>query len=162
MEQWKDIPGYEGRYQVSDRGRVRSLSRKVGGPHGSTRSVRGVNLTLCPTSQGYSVVNISGVPRFVHSLVMSAFVGSKPEGMDVCHMNGNKADNQLANLQYLSRSENNKHIVHHGNRKLTVDQVKMIRERTYKRGEKRALERELGVSSGMVHAILTSRFYKDV
>lgn len=107
-ETWKPIVGMEGSYEVSDHGRVRSLDRTVRTKRGPRRvSGRILVPTLC---RGYPRVCIcsDGVNRteYVHRLVMAAFVGPCPAGMEVCHNNGDPADSRMENLRYGSCSEN--------------------------------------------------------
>lgn len=164
-EQWKPVVGFEGQYEVSDIGRVRSLCRFVRGPYGSVRRVTEAILTpyLSPTTNRF-VVNIGGKPRYVHTLVAASFLGHRPPRMDVCHVNGNRHDDRACNLRYGTRSENNQDIVHHGRRKLSVAQVHAIREasKTFKHGDRVALERKLGLAHGTVGHILRGRLYGHV
>lgn len=108
-EQWKDIPGYEGRYQVSDHGRVLSVARKVlqrradGNRH---RSVPERVLTPFPEKDGYLCVSLASQPKRIHTLVLLAFVGPRPVGAEVAHGNGRKTDNRLSNLRYATQQEN--------------------------------------------------------
>jgi len=162
MEIWKDIPGHEGQYQVSDMGNVRSLDRRVKGPYGSTRLAKGVALQSSPSQHGYPVVNIGRRPQFVHALVAQAFIGDRPKKFDVCHINGDRLDNRLSNLVYASRSDNNRHITDHGRRKLQSDQVLEIRSKTWRHGEKAELERSLGIAHGTIGHILRGRLYAHV
>lgn len=110
MEQWRDVPGYENYYQVSDLGRVRSLDRreKVGK---STRLRRGRVITPVMDRLGYLTLGLwanSDRERWtVHRLVMLAFVG--PSDLQVNHKNGNKTDNRLENLEYVTCQENMEH-----------------------------------------------------
>jgi len=91
-EVWKDVPGFEG-YQVSDRGRVRSLKRLH--PH---------VLHVGGGPDGYKMVNLRQdgrtVPRSVHRLVALAFLGPCPKDLEVCHTNGDRRDNRPENLRY--------------------------------------------------------------
>lgn len=113
MEQWKDVSGYEGLYQVSDLGRVRSLDRVVN-CNGGTRRARGRVLTPS-TVLGYCNVTLqdalTGRQKIyrVHRLVMLAFVG--PSDLEVNHKDGDKANNQLSNLEYVNSSENKRHAI---------------------------------------------------
>ena len=103
-EQWKDIPGYEGYYQVSNTGKVKSLT----GYYKNKRSI----LLKHSLSRGYSrvllCVNNKRKSIYVHKLVMLAFVGES-NGLQVNHINGVKTDNRLSNLEYVTQSENMKH-----------------------------------------------------
>ena len=111
-ETWKSVPGYEGLYEVSDRGRVRSLDRIVHRKDGRTRRSAGRVLKAHPYDR-YGHVHVSlydlqggrkNVP--VHYLVLGAFVGPRPEGLDICHSNRQSEDNRLCNLRYDTRSAN--------------------------------------------------------
>lgn len=117
-EAWRPVVGYEGAYEVSDLGRVRSMDRLVERPGGVIQPRRSKMLTLRPHPQGYRVVTLyrAGVPRAVmaHILVAEAFIGLRPEGMDVCHHNDIKDDNRPANLRYDTRSANMKDAVRNG------------------------------------------------
>ncbi len=120
-EVWKDVPGYEGSYQVSSLGRVRSLDRLLSIP-GYTASwkglpphercariqpVKGKMLRPGRRSSGHVTVALGrGNSQQVHALVLLAFVGPRPEGQEVLHLNHDPTDNRLENLRYGTRSEN--------------------------------------------------------
>lgn len=106
-ESWLPAVGYEGLYEVSDLGRVRSLPRvrRNGNP------LSGRILRPGPQRRGYLTVALTGRDgvvrsRRVHQLVLAAFVGMRPEGMAVLHRNDVPGDNRLVNLYYGSRLEN--------------------------------------------------------
>ena len=105
-EIWKDIPGYEGSYQVSDYGRVKSLRRIDAS--GKTRKEK--LLKLHETADGYYSITLfnSGKKRRyrVHRLVYLAFNGEIPEGMECNHKNENKKDNRPSNIEILSKADN--------------------------------------------------------
>jgi len=109
MIEWRDAPRYEGRYQVSNDGRVRSLIAQRGS---------GV-LKAAPTDAGYRRVNLyydvgKYKSRLVHTLVAEAFIGPCPAGMEVCHRDGKKDNNAVTNLYYGTRSQNMLDKVRHG------------------------------------------------
>jgi hypothetical protein len=110
-EIWKDIPGYEGAYQASDLGRIRSLSRRVRSRH-KTRVFKGRVLKQMPQQNGYTHVELSinqnKKRTSVHSLVIWAFMGYKTKVGTVCidHINNNKKDNRLCNLRIITQREN--------------------------------------------------------
>ena len=110
MENWKDIPGYEGRYQVSDLGRVRSVAHRVRLVcHGveTTRLSPGRVLRPGPTNSGHlSVALGKGNSKGVHTLVALAFLGPRPAKHEVLHLDHNPANNTVGNLKYGTRSEN--------------------------------------------------------
>lgn len=92
MENWKAVPGFEGLYEVSDLGRVRNQTR-----------------LLRPSRQqrGHMLVHLgSTAQRYAHRLVLEAFVGPCPEGMECRHLNGDPSDNRLSNLAWGTRLEN--------------------------------------------------------
>ena len=105
-ETYKDVPGYEGQYQVSVRGNVRSLDRL--GSDG--RKLKGQMLRPGLKSTGYSVVSLcrDGVMKSfnVHTLVAFTFLGVCPEGMNIDHFDENKANNKLCNLSYMLIGDN--------------------------------------------------------
>lgn len=121
-ENWKNIPGYEGRYQVSDLGRVRHLPRRIRFvSKNGNEAWRTTVLRVCApnvTREGYALAHlqVDGVRATptVHELVLAAFVGDRPAGFDVNHINGVKTDNRLANLEYVTRSDNRRHAVRTG------------------------------------------------
>jgi hypothetical protein len=111
MEKWKDITGYEGLYQVSDQGRVRSLDRKVKSKGSGSYLRKGQLIKPKMRRDGYPSVGLraDGGRKFflVHRLVLEAFVGVRPEGMEARHLNDVKSDARLENLVWGTRSENN-------------------------------------------------------
>ena len=111
-EQWRPIPGYEGRYEVSELGRVRSWRPWRGTP--VPRLLRGSLGT-----HGYRGVTLYGFKGArqdiaVHLLMLTAFVGPEPDGMVTRHLDGDKTNNILTNLAYGTPSENARDAVAHG------------------------------------------------
>lgn len=110
MERWKDIPGHEGRYQVSDLGRVRSLDFWVNaGPSPGRRLIKGRLLKPnMKKGERYLTVHLrpSNNPVRVHRLVMLAFVGPCPDGLEVCHDDDDGSNACLSNLRYDTHYEN--------------------------------------------------------
>lgn len=113
-EVWKPVLGYEGYYEVSDLGNVRGLPRQVvhGGRSAPGALVWKTGKDLSPGRHvcGYLFVNLqmrgSIKPRTVHRIVLEAFCGPKPDGMEACHGNGIRTDNRLANLRWDTRRAN--------------------------------------------------------
>lgn len=107
-EEWRDVPGYEGKYRVSDMGRVWSnLSNRL----------------LTPTAfKGYLRVGLhrDGKTKTygVHRLVAWAFIGEQPDGTEVNHRDGQTANNTPGNLEYVTHAENMQHAVKVLGRKL--------------------------------------------
>ena len=109
-EIWKDIPGYEGLYQASNLGRIRSLDRVVRHNYNDTAVKKGKVLKQSLNQNGYYKVNLCNnlvyKTHIVSRLIYSTFNGPIPEGMQVNHINEIKTDNRLSNLNLLSPLEN--------------------------------------------------------
>jgi len=107
---WKHIPGWEGWYEVSNQGVVRSLDRISTAGKNKAVWYAGKILAVPTTKKGYQLVVLSKpgcrVYRYVHRLVTEAFLGKPPYGLEVCHNNGVRADNRLENLRYDTRRNN--------------------------------------------------------
>jgi len=105
-ETWRPIPGYEGAYEASDHGRIRSLP-----PTGRHSRRHGIVLKPSPRpdSGHLRVVLIAGGKRrtrYVHDLVLRSFVGAPPEGTEACHGDGNESNNHLSNLRWGTHQSN--------------------------------------------------------
>lgn len=110
METWTDIRGYEGLYQVSDLGRIRSLGRLCKAKNDSQSKKKERILTQEITVFGYCRVrlfNSDGKAKHyaVHRLVAQAFIGN-PEGYEVNHRNEIKTDNRVENLEIVTSKDN--------------------------------------------------------
>lgn len=134
METWKDIPGFEGSYQVSDLGNVRSLSRQVRTIAHGVEAVRVMSGKVLRSGdcRGYRIVNLAGKGTIaVHRLVALAFLPNRNESVN--HINGNKTDNRAINLEWLSLSDNQRHAVATGLKKQAkpVKSVSEYETKTY-------------------------------
>ena len=110
MEIWKDIPGYEGVYQVSNKGRVKALTRIVKYKDGRERHYKEQQLATYINCNGYLVITLNKNSKrkkvLLHRLIATAFI-EKPEGKDeIDHINTIRTDNRIENLRWCTRSEN--------------------------------------------------------
>lgn len=106
-EEWRDIKGYEGLYQVSNLGRVKSLKRIVRAGKNKQRIVNGKILSPWKTSHGYLSVSLGRNNKFaVHRLVAIAFIENPHNYPDVNHKDENKTNNILENLEWCNHSYN--------------------------------------------------------
>lgn len=163
-EVWKDIPGYEGKYQASNLGRVRSLDRRVPCSHGATRLMRGRILKPAGSKRDphLSVVLGHGATgSMVHQLVALAFLGPCPPGQEVRHLDGDPLNNRADNLAYGTRTENILDVYRVGKawRTLTTEQALDIRRRLQTGEQGATLAKEYGVSQSCISAIKTRRTY---
>lgn len=119
-EEWLYIPGYEDYYQASSIGRVRSVDRYIDKGFCKNVLLGGIVLKNNIGTNGYLYVNlcIRGVVnrRSVHSLVAHTFLLNPLSKCDVNHINSNRMDNTVGNLEYSTRSENIKHGYDFGNK----------------------------------------------
>jgi|SRR5580658_124327 hypothetical protein len=137
---WKPITGYEGLYEVSDAGEVKSLrSGKLMRPGTAGAGYSHVSLAKNGSKKGF----------YVHTLVATTFIGPRPERHEVNHKNGSKTDNRAENLEYVTHQANSRHMMDvllrkpgNFNRgedspvsKLTEAQVREIRRR-FSQGER--------------------------
>lgn len=118
-EEWRPVVGYEGIYEVSSLGRVKSLARTFAHPHGPKR-IKARILKLILVKRGYYRVSLCGKgerqPSLVHQLVAEAFHGPKPTpAHEVCHNDGRPGNNAASNLRWDTHSENIRDTVRHGN-----------------------------------------------
>lgn len=134
-ETWKDVQDYEGLYQVSDLGRIRSLGRIANAKNGSKQTKKSRILVQEITMYGYCRVRLfdcNGKAKhyLVHRLVISAFNGASD--LSVNHINEIKTDNRLCNLEYCTSKEN----CNHGTRNMRISKSKkghIVTEETRKK-----------------------------
>ena len=121
IEIWKDIAGYEGIYQVSSLGRVRSLDRTLLDKNNVEYKVKGKIRKISCTGRGYQDIQLSkeGESKMflVHRLVAETFLDN-PENLPIVnHIDGNKSNNNIGNLEWVSNSDNINHAISTGLRK---------------------------------------------
>lgn len=112
MEEWKDIKGYEGIYQVSNLGRVRTYRAKDGWV-GYRLSEEPKLMSAVSHGDGYVYVTLVGDEgkhnRFIHRLVAEAFIGDIPAGYVINHIDHNKSNNAVTNLEIVTQKQNVNH-----------------------------------------------------
>jgi hypothetical protein len=173
-ERWLPVVRYEGLYEVSDLGRVRSMDRAI--PFKGTTRLYPGRLMRITNNRGYLSVRLSreskGSVFGIHRLVMAAFVGPCPDGMIVCHGPRGALDNRLCNLSYGTRKKNSGPDrlrdgtlcwgEAHGGSVLTEERVRTLRER-YSRGDDvLTMKRELGVSRTAIDSAVCGKTWRHL
>lgn len=171
IEEWIVIPGYEGYYEVSNLGNVRSLNRVVIRSDGRSKSVVGKNMKSFTSNNGYVKIHLlkNSVQKshYVHRLVLNSFLNNiKSNELTVNHKDGIKTNNSIFNLEWATQKENNIHAVKTGLTtwtKLNEEKVREIRE-LYKDGEfsQRALAKKFNVSQRLILFVLNGGAWDHV
>lgn len=178
-EKWIPIDGYVGRYEVSNYGNVRShpTLRKVLARDGKTINYAkwpGRNLKPVLRSDGRYQVSLCGdggirKEALIHALVLEAFVGPRPEGMNGLHGDGNSKNNNLSNLRWGTQKENIDDAIKHGTqvmgeshgmRKLSKNDVLEIRAAG--RRETQRLAEKFGVTRSAISRARNRYTWKSV
>jgi hypothetical protein len=173
-EIWKDVPGWEGFYQVSTYGRVRSIPRKVPTWRGWRISPDKV-LTPSIGDAGYKQVvlcrNGNGVNFTIHTLMVLAFIPNPESKPEVSHINDVKTDNRLENLEWATRVENSRRAIQNNKYRqgsrcsqavLTERDISSIRRRLARGESGAAIGRSLGVTGQMISAIKNRKWWRHV
>ena len=160
-EEWVPIVDYEGIYEISNFGGVRSAIKRGNVYKGRILKPKIIN-------GGYHVVELRKNKKshsfLVHRLVLKAFVGVCPDGKQINHKDGNKTNNNLENLEYVTASENVLHafrigLISHvgeknGNSKLTKENIYEIRRLAADGCSQASIARRFGVTRGHIHKIV--------
>jgi hypothetical protein len=166
-EQWRPVPGYEGSYEVSDLGRIKSLPKRRRGE----RILQGSTCT-----DGYLQVGLccGGMTRrLVHSIVAEVFIGPRPEGLQINHIDGDKKNNDRRNLEYVTPRENIRHsfdtglhVAPHGEAhcraKLRPWHVRGIRYAVANGVDRRRLREAFGITAGGIDSVVSRRSWRHV
>lgn len=155
MEQWKDIPGCEGRYQASTYGRIRSCVNRWKSfdriLHGTLRA------------DGYLQVTLLGKTYLIHRIVGLTWIPPVKSKKHINHKNGNKQDNRIVNLEWTAPVENTDHAIRLGLRpirKLSPEQVNAIRSRALAGENQREIAKEFKISRPIVSQIKNNLKHK--
>lgn len=179
-EEFRPVPGYEGRYEISNLGRVKSLPRMTRHSEGRTKKVPGRFLAQAP-SKGYLTVRLyreqgAGITNLVHRILAMAFISAPPfDGAHVNHIDGNRLNNEASNLEWCTHLQNTRHAISIGlfkpkgqdasRAKLTNEQVLEIRRR-YKPFDPvnggKPLAKEFGVSNALIGNIAARRYWTHI
>lgn len=168
-EEWRPVLGFEGLYEVSSFGRIRGVERKaVDG-----RRVPSRLIALVPRPNGYIQVHLAcrdGSKRcaMVHTLVLEAFSGPRPDGLVACHNNGSGSDNRSGNLRWDTQRNNLLDMQRHGTSpdyvgekhpqcKLTDAAVALIFEMNKQGASRKEIALRAGISHSYVCMILKGR-----
>lgn len=150
------IPGHP-RYLVSDAGEVFSLARN--------------RMIGYPDKRGRLNVELDRKHFFVHQLVLLAFIGPRPEGMECCHNNGDHTDNRLSNLRWDTHDSNMKDREKHGtalrgssvpNAKLTEADIPVIRDLARQGVTMYRIAKNYGIDHSSIKGVLSGRAWRHV
>lgn len=174
-EEWRDVSGFEGFYQVSNLGRVRSLDRVIKSCDGRSYSCKG-QLLKPRLKKGYLCLHLSNKPRnyhvTVHRLVALSFVDGYFEGAQINHIDGVKTNNTPANLEFCTSAHNVNHSIATGLRdnfgvkhwacKLTEDQVLEIRKLYSEGMTQTAIAKIYGLTIAAIGKVVHRKRWKDI
>ncbi len=172
-EEWRAVVGYEGFYEVSNLGRVRSLDRNDVLSNGVTRFQRGRILSPGHNGSGYYTVQLckkSCLTHFyVHRLVAFAFLDPpKKDQIEVNHKYGIKSDNRASELEWTSATENVRHAFQVGlktsplHTKLTQTDADEIRQLCLEGHTQRNVAHTFGISQALVNQIVSGKTWNKV
>lgn len=174
---WKDIKGYEGYYQINELGDVRSLDRVVVcGDKGGLMTRKGRIMDKVVNKDGYLNVGLSKFDKRkiyrIHRLVAETFLPNPENKPQVNHIDNDRKNNNVENLEWVTISENMYHAYRHGDlskkgekngrSKLTEEKVKEIRLK-YKNGiSRKELSEQYMVSRSTIDSVVNKETWKEV
>lgn len=170
----RDVPGFEGLYKVTNGGSVFRVGRTVHRDGNSPMTIKNREVFRSRRRDGYYPARLyrnGTIERstFVHAIVAEAFIGPRPAGMDVRHLDGDPSNNHVSNLAYGTRAENFADAISHGtirhgsnhrSAKLDESKVRQIRA-MWRSGERQCkIAEAFGVTGGVVSQILSGKSWK--
>ncbi len=178
-EEWRAVAGYEGLYEVSNQGRVRSLARVVRKSDGTKQTYAGRILRSAVTAGGYRIVALSRggktVTKTVHRLVATAFLPRADERDVVNHINFDRADARVENLEWVTQAQNCRHTISAGRwlaprcrgedagcAKLTERDVVAIRREFALGASMRSLGLKYGVTGMSIKRVVTGMTWSHI
>lgn len=172
-EVWKEIPGYEGHYEASSCGRIRSLVMQSG-PNLVLRKTPRIK-SVYASKGGYLKTDLSKGNKcrteYIHRLVLMAFKGVPANSQEGAHLNGIRSDNRLENLEWTTRAVNHSHKNQHGTQligernpqaKLTDALVREMRLKYCNGQSYRSLANEYGLSKSYTHNVVSGKSWAHV
>lgn len=154
-EEWRDIPGFEGRYQVSNHGRVKSLLGK------------GRVLKPGTTTNGHQIIGMTPEGQkaryfYIHRIVATVFIGAIPDGMFINHIDGNPKNNDPRNLEFITHSRNIEHGYRLHGKKINGRKAKLVVDLINQTNKSLTEIAEIvGVTRMNIYFILQGRIWRE-
>lgn len=169
VEEWRPIPGYEGRYEVSSVGRVKSFAHCGGKTNREPRILK-PGLAGAYKDKYLKVSLGRNTYRSIHRLVLEAFVGPRPPGMQCRHLDGNTLNNTLGNLAWGTIEENIQDKIRHGRTKgekhwnatLSEKDVIEIRSRLAKKDTTLSIANDYHVTRTTIQNIRSNKIWTHI